>query len=68
MSLEHSQKLINEIADRKEADGYIDGLLKDPAIRADMEQAQQQGKWEELSKDIGTIQQPAPAQEQEMER
>lgn len=66
MSLEHSQKLINEIADRQEAEGYINGLLKDPEIRADMERAEQQGKWEELSKDIGTIQQPA--QEQEMER
>ena len=68
MSLEHSQKLINEIADRKEADDYITGLLKDPEMRADKEQAEQQSKWEDLSKDIGTIQQPAPAQEQEMER
>ena len=68
MSLEHSQKLINEIADRKEADGYINGLLKVPEMWADMERAEQQSMWEDLSKDISPIQQPAPAQEQEMER
>ena len=68
MSLEHSQKLINEIADRKEADEYMDGLLKAPEMRADMEQAERQSKWEDLSKDIGAIQQPAPPQEQEIER
>lgn len=55
MSLEHSRKLIKEIADRKQADGYINGLLEDPEMRADIERAEQQSKWEELSKDIGTI-------------
>jgi hypothetical protein len=42
MSIENSAKLIKEIADRKEADDYIEGLLKDPAMRADMERAERE--------------------------
>ena len=34
MSLDHSRKLIEEIAGRKEADEYVSGLLKDPDMRA----------------------------------
>jgi hypothetical protein len=40
MSVEDSANLIKEIADRKDADDYFEGLLKDLAIRADMERAE----------------------------
>lgn len=70
MSLEHSRKLIKEIADHKEADEYINGLLKDPEMRADMERAEHQSKWDSLTEDRGTLQQksPEPEKERELER
>ncbi len=67
MSLEHSRNLINEIAGRKEAEEYINGLLKDPDMQADMESAAA-SKWDGLSQERGII---APAQaepQREMER
>jgi hypothetical protein len=42
MSIEDSSKLIKEIADRREADDYFEGLLKDPAMRADMERTERE--------------------------
>ncbi len=63
MSLEYSRNLINEIAGRKEVDEYVSGLLKDPDMRADMEQA---SKWDGLTQERGMV---APAQEEtELER
>lgn len=44
MSLENSRKLIHDIAAQREADDYIEGLLKDPAMRGDMERAAEQSE------------------------
>jgi hypothetical protein len=67
MSLEHSRKLLHEIAAQREADDYIEGLLKDPEMRADMERAA--SKWDVLMKDTNTITtDPQPSQETELER
>ena len=64
MSLEHSRKLIKDIADRKEADEYVSGLLKDPDMQA-MEGAAA-SKWDSLMQERGMI---TPAQpEPELER
>lgn len=63
MSLEHSHKLIKEIADRREADDYIEGLLKDPEMRAEAEAAEHQSKWDALMKDTGTIAPELPQRE-----
>jgi hypothetical protein len=65
MSLGYSRNLINEIAGRKEAEEYINGLLKDPDMQADMESAAA-SKWDGLTQERGMI---APAQpEPELER
>ncbi len=65
MSLDHSRKLIEEIAGRKDADEYVSGLLKDPDMRADMESAAA-SKWDGLAQEKGIIE---PEQSQpEMER
>lgn len=66
MSLEHSRKLIHEIAATREADDYVEGLLKDPEMRADMELAN--SKWDALVKDIGIIAVEPTQQEMERER
>ncbi len=68
MSLEHSRKLIKEIADRREAEDYIEGLLKDPEVRA--EAAETSSKWDTLTQDTGIIapEPPQPNREIEMER
>ena len=67
MSLEHSRKIIKEIADRREGDSYFEELLKDPDMRADMEQeAAKPNKWDAL--DLGTVQPEPPAPAKEMER
>ncbi len=42
MSIENSAKLIKEIADRREADDFFEGLLKDPEMRADMERTERE--------------------------
>lgn len=42
MAIEDSSKLIKEMNDQHEAEDYINGLLKDPAMKADMERAQLQ--------------------------
>jgi hypothetical protein len=39
MAVEDSHNVIKAMNDEHEADSYIAGLLKDPAMRADMEQA-----------------------------
>lgn len=65
MSLEYSRNLINEIAGKKEAEEYINGLLKDPDMQADMEGAAA-SKWDGLAQEKGIIE---PEQSQpEMER
>ncbi len=53
MSLEHSRKLIHDIATIREADDYINGLLKNHEIRVDVERAD--SKWDVLMKDADTI-------------
>lgn len=73
MSVDHSRKLIKEIADRREADAYFEELLKDPAWREDMERAEAkaatQGKWDALMKDTNIItSEPDPSRETEIER
>lgn len=67
MSLEHSRKLIHDIAAAREAEDYIEGLLKDPDMRADMERAA--SKWDALMKDTDTIAPDPlqPARETELE-
>ena len=65
MSLEYSRNLINEIAGKKEAEDYINGLLKDPDMQADMEGAAA-SKWDSLTEERGMM---TPAQsEPELER
>ena len=66
MSLEHSRNLIHDIAITREAEDYIEGLLKDPEMRADMEQAA--SKWDALMKDSDTIAPEPPPPEMERER
>lgn len=73
MSLEHSHKIIKDIADRREADAYFEELLKDPAMRADMERAEAeaagQDKWDALMKEGGIVApEPQPSQQTEIER
>ena len=69
MSLEYSRKLIADIAGTREAEDYINGLLKDPEMRADMERAEQQAnKWDALSAEKGIIEPEPPEPEREMER
>lgn len=68
MSLEHSSKLIKEIADRKEAEAYEQGLLKDPDMRADMERSEQGNKWDSLMQETGMIAPERSQPEREMER
>ena len=65
MSLEYSRNLINEIAGKKEAEEYINGLLKDPDMQADMEQA---NKWDSLTEERGMITTAQPEPELERER
>jgi hypothetical protein len=54
MSVEHSRKLIKEIADRKEADAYFDGM----------------SKWDGLSQEPGIVapEPTEPMAETELER
>lgn len=54
MSLEHSRKLIKEIADRKEADAYFEGM----------------SKWDAVAQEKGIIEreQQEPSAETELER
>ena len=67
MSLEHSRKLIHDIAATREAEDYINGLLKDPEMRAEAEAAEHRSKWDSLTEDIGTVPQlPEPEKEMEM--
>ena len=68
MSLEHSRKLIYDIASEREAEAYINGLLKDSDMRADMEQSEQGGKWDKLTQEPGLIDHESPQPEREMER
>jgi hypothetical protein len=69
MSLEHSRKVIADIATTREADDYTEGLLKDAEMRADMERAEQPNKWDSLTENLGTLQQqPALKAEVELER
>lgn len=68
MSLEHSRKLIQDIAATREADDYIGGLLKEPEMRSDAEREEHQSKWDSLTKEMGTVQQNLPEPENEMER
>ena len=63
MSLEYSRNLINEIAGKKEAEEYINGLLKDPDMQANMEQA---NKWDSLTEERGMITPAQPEPELEM--
>ena len=67
MSLGYSRNLINEIAGRKEAEEYINGLLKDPDMRADMESAAA-SKWDSLTEERGMITTAQPEPELERER
>ena len=73
MSIENSAKLITEIADQRNADDYIEGLLKDPEMRADMERAERDAVashptiWEEAAQGL-EIPQQQPSRENEMER
>ena len=67
MSLDHSRKLIEEIAGRKEADEYVSGLLKDPDMRADMEGAAA-SKWDSLTEERGVITSAQAEPELERER
>ena len=68
MSLEYSRELIKGIADRKEAEAYIDGLLTDTDMRADMERSEQGSKWDGLTQERGLVDHEPPQPEREMER
>lgn len=53
-SSERVEEAINEAATSKsqqeaEADEYINGLLKDPAMQADMQRAEQGNSWAEMT-------------------
>ena len=51
-SSEQVEEAINEAAmstSQQEADEYINGLLKDPAIQADMQRAEQGNSWAEMA-------------------
>ena len=63
MSLEYSRNLMNEIAGKKEAEEYVNGLLKDPDMQANMEQA---NKWDSLTEERGMITPAQPEPELEM--
>lgn len=52
MSLEHSRKLIYDIASQREADAHFEGM----------------SKWDALSQDKGIIEPEPPQPEREMER
>ena len=67
MSIEHSMKFIKDIADRKEADEYFEGLLKDHEMLADAERAEHQSKWDLLTKDAEVIQIEPPQSDREIE-
>lgn len=67
MSIEHSAKLIKEIADRKEADEYFEGLLKDSEMRADTERAETTNKWDELTQESGVLPPSSEIPDREME-
>ena len=58
MALEHSYNLIKDLNDQHEVDDYIEGLLKDPEMRADMERAEQPSKWDTLTQGMGAVQPP----------
>ncbi len=66
MSLDHSRKLIHDIVTTREAEDYIEGLLKDPEMRADMERAA--SKWDVLMNERGTIAPEPSMSEVEKER
>lgn len=66
MSLEHSRRLIHDIAATHETDDYIEGLLKDPELRAEMERAA--SKWDALMEETKTIAPEPSRAENEMER
>lgn len=60
MALDHSYNLIKEMV----ADDYINGLLKDPEMRADMGKAAEPSKWDAVSTEAGVLP-PEPATEME---
>lgn len=70
MSVEHSRKLIHDIAATREADDYIEGLLKGAEMWAMAEAAEATGKWDTLTQHTGTIvsDTPQPTQDNEIER
>jgi hypothetical protein len=68
MSLEHSRKLIHNIAATREADDYFEGLLKEPEMRVMAEASEIASKWDTVTNDTGTLTPATSQQEMEMER
>ncbi len=58
MGSDNSRKVIAEIAAEREADDYINGLLKDPAMQADMEKAQRDAVQDEIGQLYDYFQNP----------
>jgi len=65
MAIENSYNLIKDLNDQHTAEEYIEGLLKDPEMQADMERAEQPDKWSDITQDMGAVQPPAPEMERE---
>lgn len=70
MSSEYSRKVIADIAAEREADDYINGLLKDPAMQADMEKAQRDAVQDEIGQLYDYFQSPGISKpsDRELER
>lgn len=60
MALQDSDKLFKAMNDRSDADDYINGLLKDPAMQVDMEQAAQPVTWQQAAEGIEPVGQREP--------
>lgn len=61
MAIEDSYKVIHQLA----ADDYINGLLKDPAMQADMERAAEPTSWAQASEGLEPILQRGHSEEME---
>jgi|JI10StandDraft_1071094.scaffolds.fasta_scaffold955614_3 hypothetical protein len=70
MSSEYSRKVIADIATEREADDYINGLLKDPDMQADMQKAEPDAaSWKDAMQELGEeFQQPQSTSDRELER
>lgn len=58
MGSEFSRKLIADIATEREADDYINGLLKDPDMQADMQKTEHAAVQDEIGQLYDYFQNP----------